>query len=44
MYESLGRPLQEALAIEHRFGVASLHAGAADGAARFAAGEGRGGA
>lgn len=44
VYESLGRPLPDALAVEHRFGVASLRAGAAGGAARFAAGEGRGGA
>jgi enoyl-CoA hydratase len=43
VYESLGRPLPDALAVEHRFGVASLRAGAATGAARFAAGEGRGG-
>jgi enoyl-CoA hydratase/carnithine racemase len=40
-YESLGRPTDEALAIEYRYGVASLARGAADGAARFAAGEGR---
>ncbi len=44
VYESLGRPLPDALAVEHQFGVASLQAGAAGGAARFAAGEGRGGA
>ncbi|MEU0561601.1 crotonase/enoyl-CoA hydratase family protein [Dactylosporangium sp. NPDC006015] len=43
VYDSLGRPLEDALAIEHRLGVASLHAGATGGAARFASGEGRGG-
>lgn len=43
VYESLGRPLPDALAVEYGFGVASLRAGAAGGAARFAAGEGRGG-
>jgi enoyl-CoA hydratase len=43
-YESLGRPTDEALAIEYRHGMASLAAGARDGAARFAAGEGRHGA
>jgi enoyl-CoA hydratase len=43
VYESLGRPLQEALAAEHQFGVASLRSGATTGAARFAAGEGRSG-
>ncbi len=47
-YESLGRPTDEALAIEFRHGMASLAAGLAagarEGAARFAAGEGRHGA
>jgi enoyl-CoA hydratase len=43
-YESLGRPTDEALAIEYRHGMASLAAGAREGAARFAAGEGRHGA
>ncbi|MEV0566024.1 crotonase/enoyl-CoA hydratase family protein [Dactylosporangium sp. NPDC050588] len=43
VYDSLGRPIEDALAIEHRLGVASLHAGATSGAARFASGEGRGG-
>ncbi|MEV0129507.1 crotonase/enoyl-CoA hydratase family protein [Dactylosporangium sp. NPDC050688] len=43
VYGSLGRPLPDALAVEHGYGVASLRAGAAGGAARFAAGEGRGG-
>jgi enoyl-CoA hydratase len=40
-YESLGRPTDEALATEFRHGLASLAAGAREGAARFAAGEGR---
>jgi enoyl-CoA hydratase len=44
LYESLDLPLVEALAVEHRHGVVSIEAGAVDGAARFAAGEGRGGA
>jgi len=43
-YESLGRPTGEALAVEYRYGVASLAAGAVDGAARFAEGAGRHGA
>jgi enoyl-CoA hydratase len=43
-YESLGRPIDEALTIEYRHGMASLAAGARDGAARFTAGEGRHGA
>jgi enoyl-CoA hydratase len=43
-YESLGRPVDEALAIEFRHGIASLAAGAREGVARFAAGEGRHGA
>jgi enoyl-CoA hydratase len=42
-YDGLGRPLADGLAIEARNG-AALMAGAAAGAARFAAGEGRGGA
>jgi enoyl-CoA hydratase len=41
VYEGLGRPVDEALAVEYRHGVRSLTAGAAAGAARFAAGEGR---
>ncbi|GAA2621169.1 crotonase/enoyl-CoA hydratase family protein [Dactylosporangium fulvum] len=44
VYEALGEPLETALAIEHRHGVASLAAGARAGAARFATGEGRHGA
>jgi enoyl-CoA hydratase len=40
-YESLGRTTDEALAVEYRYGMASLAAGARDGAARFSAGEGR---
>jgi len=43
-YESLGRPTGEALAVEYRYGVASLAAGAVDGAAGFAEGAGRHGA
>jgi enoyl-CoA hydratase len=43
-YASLGLPINEALAVEHRYGAASLAAGALDGAARFTAGEGRHGA
>jgi enoyl-CoA hydratase len=43
-YESLGLPTDEALAIEYRHGMTSLAAGAREGAARFAAGEGRHGA
>ncbi|MET7392200.1 crotonase/enoyl-CoA hydratase family protein [Dactylosporangium sp. NPDC005572] len=41
LYAGLDRPLDEALADEYGFGVASLAAGAREGAARFAAGEGR---
>ncbi|WP_433614816.1 crotonase/enoyl-CoA hydratase family protein [Dactylosporangium sp. CA-139114] len=44
LYDSIGRSVEEGLAIEHRLGVASLGSGALHGAARFAAGEGRGGA
>ena len=44
VYEALGVPLAEALAVEYRHGVASIEAGALAGAARFVAGEGRGGA
>jgi enoyl-CoA hydratase len=40
-YESLGRTTDEALAVEYQHGMVSLAAGARDGAARFAAGEGR---
>jgi enoyl-CoA hydratase len=41
VYESLGLPTGEALAVEYRHGAASLAAGAVEGAARFAAGAGR---
>src|SRR4051812_50208410 len=41
-YDGLGLPLADGLAVEARNG-AALTAGAAAGAARFAAGEGRGG-
>nr|BFE62183.1 crotonase/enoyl-CoA hydratase family protein [Dactylosporangium thailandense] len=44
LYDSLGRSVEDGLAIEHRLGVASLGSGALHGAARFVAGEGRGGA
>jgi enoyl-CoA hydratase len=44
VYESLGLPVAQALAVKYGHGVASMEAGALDGAARFAAGEGRGGA
>jgi enoyl-CoA hydratase len=44
VYDSLGRPVETALAIEYRYGVASLAAGAREGAERFATGEGRHGA
>ncbi|WP_433085250.1 crotonase/enoyl-CoA hydratase family protein [Dactylosporangium sp. CA-052675] len=44
LYDSIGRSVEEGLAIEHRLGVASLGSGALHGAARFVAGEGRGGA
>ncbi len=43
-YASLGLPTDEALSVEHRYGAASLAAGALEGAARFAAGKGRHGA
>ncbi|MEU7876257.1 crotonase/enoyl-CoA hydratase family protein [Dactylosporangium sp. NPDC049140] len=43
-YDSMGRSVEDGLAIEHRLGVASLASGALHGAARFAAGEGRHGA
>jgi enoyl-CoA hydratase/carnithine racemase len=43
-YQSLGRSAEDALAVEYRCGAASIEAGALDGAARFAAGEGRHGA
>jgi enoyl-CoA hydratase len=43
-YESLGLPTDQALAREYHHGTASLAAGAFDGAAHFAAGEGRHGA
>ncbi|WP_433217720.1 crotonase/enoyl-CoA hydratase family protein [Dactylosporangium sp. CS-047395] len=41
LYESLGRTVEEGLAIEYERGVASLASGARQGAARFIAGEGR---
>src|SRR6266511_277698 len=44
VYESLGLPTDEALAVEYRYGAASLTAGAIEGAARFATGAGRHGA
>lgn len=44
VYEGLDRPLAEALAKELRRGLASIEAGAFEGAERFARGEGRGGA
>jgi enoyl-CoA hydratase len=44
VYEGMGRSVEDALAIEHRHGMDSLAEGAAGGAARFAAGEGRHGA
>ena len=44
MLEQEGLSEEEALAAEYRHGLASLEAGALDGAARFAAGEGRHGA
>ncbi|MER7283567.1 crotonase/enoyl-CoA hydratase family protein [Dactylosporangium sp. NPDC000244] len=43
LYDSIGRSVEDGLAIEHRLGVASLGSGALHGAARFVAGEGRGG-
>ena len=43
-YESLGLSAEDALAVEYRYGAASLAAGALDRAARFASGEGRHGA
>jgi enoyl-CoA hydratase len=42
VYDGYGRPREEALQVESRYGTAVL-ADAADGAARFAGGEGRGG-
>jgi enoyl-CoA hydratase len=44
VYESMGRSVEDGLAIEHRLGLDSLASGALHGAGRFAAGEGRGGA
>jgi enoyl-CoA hydratase len=44
VYASLGRSPEQALALEYRYGAASIEADALDGAARFAAGEGRHGA
>jgi enoyl-CoA hydratase len=44
MLEQEGLTEEEALVAEHRHGLASLEAGALDGAARFASGEGRHGA
>ncbi|WP_205472675.1 crotonase/enoyl-CoA hydratase family protein [Nocardioides sp. SYSU D00038] len=44
LLESAGRPDEEAMAVEHGHGLASLEAGALDGAARFAGGAGRHGA
>jgi enoyl-CoA hydratase/carnithine racemase len=43
-YESLGHSVADALDVEYRHGLTSLAAGAVDGAARFAAGQGRHGA
>jgi enoyl-CoA hydratase/carnithine racemase len=43
-YASTGLSAGDALAVEYRYGAASLAAGALDGAARFAAGQGRHGA
>jgi enoyl-CoA hydratase len=43
-YQSLGRSTEDALAVEYRYGAASIEAGGLDGADRFAAGEGRHGA
>jgi enoyl-CoA hydratase len=43
-YQSLGRSIEDALAVEYRYGEASIEAGALDGAGRFAAGAGRHGA
>lgn len=42
-YEQFGLPLQDALRLEARRGEAPIRDGARDGAARFAAGKGRGG-
>jgi len=44
VYDTMGRGIEDALAVEHRHGVASLASGALHGARRFAAGEGRHGA
>ncbi|MFG2039220.1 crotonase/enoyl-CoA hydratase family protein [Dactylosporangium sp. NPDC048998] len=44
VYDSLGRGVEEGLAIEYGYGADSLARGAREGAARFAAGEGRHGA
>ncbi|WP_432828094.1 crotonase/enoyl-CoA hydratase family protein [Dactylosporangium sp. CA-092794] len=41
VYDSLGRSVEEGLAVEYRYGADSLARGAREGAARFAAGEGR---
>lgn len=43
-YEQAGKPFEQALANEYRHGLASLQAGAAEGARRFASGAGRHGA
>ena len=44
VHRQAGLPLEEAIALEWEHGVRSLQAGALDGAARFAGGEGRHGA
>ncbi|MER7001861.1 crotonase/enoyl-CoA hydratase family protein [Dactylosporangium sp. NPDC000555] len=44
VYDSLGRDIEDGLAVEYRHGADSLARGAREGAARFAAGEGRHGA
>ncbi len=44
LYDTWGKSTEDALAVEWRHGMASLESGAAEGAARFASGQGRHGA